>query len=124
MRLLIKVTKEILEKSKMCGRKASDNTGANCAIALAVRDVWPEAWVYHEKIHTDLFGRGNAVFIPLPYEAIAFIKHFDSLEIDPEARTKMPPISFYVEVPESVIEEIGISEIERIVANSNTLEIA
>lgn len=41
--LKITVTKEILEKSKNCGD--AYGAGKNCAIALAVRDVFPMAWV-------------------------------------------------------------------------------
>ena len=39
----IKITQEILERSKMCG--IGTDVGFNCAISLAIRDVFPNSFV-------------------------------------------------------------------------------
>jgi hypothetical protein len=57
MKIKIKVTKDILRKSMMCGVAESRGltedkytSVGNCAIAVAVRDVFPNAHVYMDGI--------------------------------------------------------------------------
>jgi hypothetical protein len=117
-KLLIKITPEVLERAKMCG---IENTGENCAIAIAVRDIFPKAW-----IGRNLFfpfcdksgGKSNTELdVDLPYEATRFITHFDSLT--PLERVALPPFSFTVTLPDEVVERIDISQVWK----SETLEL-
>jgi len=113
MKILIKVTKEILERSKYCNFAICDVT-ANCAIALAVRELFPEASVGCETMM--LAGCS----VRLPNEASLFINEFDSN--GPVHRQLMPPISFEIDVPDYVIDQIGIGQVYKALSESKTLE--
>lgn len=114
-KLRITVTKEILEKSKNC-RPEFAFAVHNCAIALAVRDIFPTA-----EVNYDFIGIEGLETIPLPEAAIDFIEKFDdanSLE-----REKMDPISFEIEIPDSVINQINIDELKPLLENHPTLQL-
>lgn len=114
VKLRIDVTKEILTKAQYCGKKIARSTGENCAIALAVRDIFPEAFVSHENIYPFAPEDGKRDYksrIDLPLEAQDFIVDFDNAE--PEERCQMDPISFEIEVPDVTLEKINISEITK-----------
>jgi len=112
MKILIKVTKEVLKRSMFC---SGTSINENCAIALAVRDLFPRATVGASFINS------LAEQIELPDSAIRFIYKFDSKT--PDQRLQMHPLSFEVDVPDSVINEVGISEAYRILSESKTLEL-
>ena len=126
-KLKIKVTKEILFKSQLCqqeGVSAGVNgVGANCAIALAVRDIFPYAWISDDNIDAYYFERGeNRDFdIPLPKEAKEFISDFD--KSTPEERVKMPEIEFEVDISDDVLQKINIDEVKELLKNHPTLEL-
>lgn len=118
MTILIKVTKEILEKSMYCGIGwGGGSIIENCAIAYAVREIFPGAQV-GDGIY--LYNM-NAEKIPIPVEAQGFIGKFDGLM--PGDRVKMKPISFEIEVPSEVIDQIGIGDVYKILSESKTLEL-
>lgn len=117
MNIRIHVTKNILRESHNCSK---ENSGLNCAIALAVRDLLPntkvrrcylaffdDSWNYQEST-------------TLPVIASKFIDRFDLNT--PQQRLRMKPLSFDVDIPDSVIERIGIEEVNRILETSETLE--
>lgn len=126
--LKIKVTKEILEKSRMCGGDDTKNKiGMNCAISLAVRDIFPDVWVGDMDIR---FGRWDEdhfdvndkiTYIGLPYRVQMFIKEFD--KTSPANRLLMPEIEFEIEIPDAVIETINIDELKPLLVNHPTLEL-
>lgn len=126
MTIKIKVTKDILERSKMCNYKAA----SNCAIALAVRDLFPKALVRTRSVN--LLGylgvNDEFVIVPqpdksiLPFKALDFILDFDCLSDNPELRVKLEPIEFELEIPDYVIEQIGISQCYKVLSESKTLE--
>jgi hypothetical protein len=117
MRLKIFVTPEILERAKWCG-EVGGLAAYNCAIALAVREIFPKASVTRHSIHP--FDSPD-FHMPLPSAATAFISDFDVST--PKQRPDMPPIDFEIDVPDSVIEMIGIEEATEIIRKSETLEI-
>jgi hypothetical protein len=127
-KLKIKVTKEILKKSMYCGTK-SESTELivkNCAVALAVRDIFPEACVASRYICP--FGSrsnpmGPEYDIELPQEASSFISRFDGYMAIPEMRLKMEEFEFEVEIPDIVIEQINIDEIKPLLENHPTLKL-
>jgi hypothetical protein len=137
MRITIKVTKDVLRKTAMCSGGVK-HIRENCAISYAVREIFPAAqtFVYaivlsdHDvNIYEDYLLPQRAIdvlgdrCIPLPEIASAFIRAFDFLADDPEARMNMAEISFEIDVPPAVIERIGISEVYRVLSESKTLEL-
>jgi hypothetical protein len=121
MKLKIKVTKEILEKSKKCGDGSLFKIGENCAIALAVRDIFPLAYVDSRKIHALGYCQNFETIIYLPQNARDFIDVFDSSIA--EERAKMPEIEFEVELNEKVLNTINIDQAKEAIKNSTTLEL-
>lgn len=134
--LKIKVTKEILERSKMC-QLQFPITGTNCAISLSVRDIFPRAFVSTDFIVVDssitpisedsLYhieaNKGKYIdeVIWLPTNASEFIDRFDTSSA--EQRVKMPEIEFEVVVPDEVIEHINIDSLRPLLANHPTLQL-
>jgi hypothetical protein len=120
MKILIKVTKEVLERSKFC-KSGQISTTTNCGIAVAVRDLFPNAeiQVYTANLLGEEFTSLNDL-VGLPSEATHFIHLFDSL--DAHSRVQMEPFSFEIEVPEFVIQTIGIGQIYKVLSESKTLE--
>ena len=119
MKILIKITKNILERSMMCGQNLN-KVGENCAVALALRDVFPNAYVTGSFINIEGGWGGTNDSIMLPENAVCFIASFDVKK--PHERPLMRLFSFEIDVPDSVIESIGIDEVKQILSNSKTLE--
>jgi len=122
MKLKITVTKDILKKSMTCGTEITTNIDnycdilqTNCAIALAVRDIFPKAKVENTIIVLD------TDIISLPKKAREFISTFDMCT--PEQRLELPEITFEVEIPQSVIDTIDISSLQKELINHPTLEL-
>lgn len=125
-KIKINVTQEILQKSSMCGMNINEGVGNNCAIALAVREIFPAAWVEDTRI-LPFYSEKKTTFkniydfkIALPTEATDFINLFDNYR--PELRVKMTPISFEVEIPENVIDKLAEGW-EEVLVESKTLEL-
>lgn len=127
MKILIKVTKEVLTASMMCGRIGGE-PNQNCAIAVAVRDIAPRAEVY--ITHINWLGNNVPIyqgwdersdFSRVPKHVQEFIKLFDSTE--PVGRPHLPEFSFEVDLPNEVIDRITIPEAYRILSESKTLEL-
>lgn len=116
-KLQINVTKEVLEASKGCSSSAGIAI-TNCAISLAIRDVFPKASVWASHINPKL-KEGRYDVIKLPQEARDFICEFDRL--GSEGRAAMNPISFEIEIPDTVLEQINIDELKPLLENHPTL---
>lgn len=116
MNLLIKITKQVLETSSRCHYSIS----SNCAIAVAIRELLPDAIVGLNAIIP--FGVATGDLIPLPDMAKDFIMDFDSKQ--PEERRRMQPIEFEIDIPDSVIDQLQISEVTTLIEESLTLELA
>lgn len=116
MKLKIKVTKEVLRKSMFCGTAMAESASIsdNCAIALAVRDIFPFAQVTPWSIKTNC--RLPAI-ISLPENAKEFIYEFD--ELSPAKRLLLPELEFEIDLPQEVIDAINIDDIVK----SETLEL-
>jgi hypothetical protein len=135
MKIEVKITKEILEKSKYCGMwleygqdipigwdKDKGCHTTTCAVALAIQDIFPYSNTWNEDIYVrTLPDRATEPHkIILPKAASEFIDKFDSYR--PRKRTKMKPFSFQIDIPEELINEIGIEEAREIIQKSETLE--
>lgn len=132
VKLKIKVTEGILKKSKHCGKnkKTFRFEETNCAIALAVRDIFPKAYVEGSSVYFDSeldesgrvsILRGIGISAKLPPLAQDFIENFDFAS--PFKRVKMAPIEFEIKVPNCVIEKINIDELRPLLENHPTLEL-
>jgi hypothetical protein len=126
MKLKIKVTKEILEKTKLC--KTGYTAFSNCAIAVAVRDLFPKAFVSESYIFPLPKGSEGAAYtdgsyaIALPQISKDFIRKFDMS--NPSKRVLMDEIEFEISVHDYIIEEaVDITEITKLLENHPTLEI-
>lgn len=122
MKLKIKVTKEILEKSKMCGT-TTQSTAENCAIALACREVFPNCAVSVNSIYIDGRDCMGSPSIDLPKDARLFIMTFDRLKYKPQERLLLPELEFEVELDEDVLNSINIDEVREVLKKSKTLEL-
>jgi hypothetical protein len=96
--LTVSITKDILVRSYRCGNEnETDMIGNNCAIALALKDRFPNVFVSGTHIHP--FGVEDSDFeIPLPVEAVNFIRRFDSLSDTPEERMGLPELEFEIQL--------------------------
>jgi hypothetical protein len=120
MKIEIKITKEVLRRSMWCGVEKRTNAWTHCGIAVAIRDLLPQAEVFNSEI--EVF-KELAASIPLPKIASDFIDEFDSLIDEPEKRLNLPEFSFEIDVPDEVIERIGINEAKAILEKSETLNL-
>lgn len=120
-KLQINVTKEILMNSRNCPNASWASPmvlSTNCVVALAVRDIFPKAAVMSTKFYPDYSGD---IEISLPEEATKFIDEFDSS--DPIQRESLEPISFEVDIPDTVIDSIDIEEVILSLENHPTLKL-
>lgn len=122
MKLKIKVTKDILRRSMMCGTVISNSglmtpiPSSNCAIAVAIRDIFPSAAIgtvrmLFIKEEGDNEAWGNSPYgLDLDKDTQQYISKFDSST--PEKRLEMPEYEFTIEVPNAVIGLINIEALE------------
>ncbi len=119
MKLQINITKDILKRSMMCGVYSCDDVSDNCAIALAVKDLFSKATVGISMIHyNDGNGRSD-----LPNVAKKFISTFDRLSGSPKERLDLPEFSFEIEVPNEVIDQIGLEQVYSILENHKSMQL-
>jgi hypothetical protein len=108
----IRITKKIIDCAKFCGQREHQNIGENCAIAVALKDLFPAAFVSGNYIYP--FGIEQAgMTIELPRIALDFIKVFDSLIAIPKVRLLLPEFDFVIGIPDNVLEQINIDEIKK-----------
>lgn len=119
MKLQIKITKDVLRRSMWCGTKDAPETigysNSSCAIALAIRDIFPDASI--ERGWICPFGRVHEARIY--HNQNNFTYAFDELHDTPEKRLDLPEFSFTISIPTEVIDTINIDDIY----TSKTLEV-
>lgn len=118
MKLKIKITKDVLFKTMYC---THNKATTNCAIAYAIRDIFPHSITSCRSIYPlhQLGGDVEDIQISLPKEAQDFIRVFDKLAETPKQRKGIRPLDFEIEIPLSVIDHINIDDIYK----SETLEL-
>ncbi len=111
----IVVTKDIIKKCRNCGIELHV-AERDCAVALALRDIFPNVYVTNYSIYP--FGidlkKDKEIKIPLPVVAQQFIKLFDGFSHMPQLRLLLPEFEFSVEIPDDVIEQIDIEEVREL----------
>lgn len=144
MKLRVKITKEVLEKSKHCLVKKIVRSetiavgvtlttvetqndedhylpfSSNCAVYHAVNELIPDAKVDSAFIGV-LDAEGKSFHITLPDSAIAFIQQFDFMDMN--QRMLLPEMEFEIDVPDGLIDSIGIDEVKKVLEESTTLEL-
>jgi hypothetical protein len=147
--LKINVTKEIIERSAMCGFKGSiDNPqseyskdyGGNCAFALAFREIFPKAMVNTDytfafgipTLEEQLSSVSSEEKCKIIEEKYGRIEHSDSMgdfisqfdDLSPLNRlSQLVPESFELEIPDYVIDKIDISTIQRVLQETPHLKL-
>lgn len=120
VQLKIEITKEILERSTECDtRSPIEKIGNNCAIALALKDIFPDVFVTPHYIFPFGITEENKNVqqgIPLPKIARDFIKVFDSLRSIHKARLSLPEFEFDILIPDEIISLINIDEVKNFLA--------
>lgn len=145
MKIKIKVTKEILQASSMCGytKETKDKEALNCAFSLAVREILPQACVHKEYIipfGTEKYneyvegvprlitideGERERIVFRIPEEMGDFISWFDMATPAERLSIHREP-EFELDLPEWVVDNIGdgnLEETKRIISQSKTLEL-
>ena len=120
----IKITNEILEKSKYCSSYGHELqvVGENCAIAHALKDLFPRVHVSGLYIYPFGFNDSAAcseLKIELPQIAKDFIRVFDALCNMPAVRLRLPELEFEITIPDAVISLVDINEVEKIIAQQS-----
>lgn len=148
MKLLIKVTQEVLDNSRNCltmplfksqlpkfglgyqleilhhnivAARAGCNLARNCMVSQAVQDIFPIAITSSTHIYPGGEVCENEPSIELPIPVQRRIREFDHMKT--EDRKFLKPFSFEVEVPDEVIEKISIKRVHEILSSSKTLEL-
>jgi hypothetical protein len=109
----IKVTKEILELSKECGTHNDiEAIGKNCAIALALKDIFPEVVVTGRHIYPfgiDENTKSDDLKIVMPPIAQDFVRVFDSFSTMYKLRLLLPEFDFDIFIPDEIISAINLN---------------
>ena len=118
----IRITRDIIEQCKNCGATNDQfEIGRNCAIALALQDIFPDVYVTNYYIFP--FGindkKSENIKIMLPVIAQQFIKLFDGFYLMPNLRLLLPEFEFSIDVPDEFIDEINIDEIKELIKSRN-----
>src|SRR4026209_2272968 len=96
----INVTKEILESSQECGSHNDiERIGEKCAIALALKDIFPEVFVtgnYIYPLGIQESTQCDDIKIAMPKVAQDFIQVFDSLCFRHKRRLLLPEFEFEI----------------------------
>lgn len=117
--LKIKVTKDILEKSKWCGRDGKA-ISFNCAVSLAVRDIFKNGQVDGEYFYPRM-GKYYGLGILLPHGTQCYVRSFD--RSSPSERLHLPEHEFEVSIPDQIVNQINIDELRPLLENHPTLEL-
>ncbi len=114
----IRITKEIIEHCKKCGTENNKwEIGSNCAVAFALKDIFPDVYVTNYYIFP--FGidaeKAEDMKIAMPVIAQQFIKLFDGFSLMPNLRPLLPEFEFSINIPGEVIDQINIDEVEELI---------
>jgi hypothetical protein len=123
----ISITKDIIDRAKHCGTENDIyQMGRNCAIALALKDIFPEVYVTNYLIFPFGIDANDEkdVKIPLPTIAQQFIKLFDGFHLTPNLRLLLPEFEFVIDIPAEVINAINIDEIKELISNREKVAVS
>jgi hypothetical protein len=126
--LRIKITKEIMNKAIFCGLPLHTKVDENCAFAVALREIFPKAavatekaWLYGRSMDGMLWPQRRSGLIDLPPAMSDFIRKFDFTTLG--ERVMMIGQEFDLELPDCIIDNINIDEIQEVLKNTPHLEL-
>jgi hypothetical protein len=147
MKLKIKVTREIICQAALCGKTdeykilegGTKLITENCAIAVAIRELFPEASVGGERIYPWGYGHFSSNMmcaektgygyiyqtensILLPPVAQEFIRAFDTASVWQRV-DEMEPVEFEINIPSTILDKITIDDLTRVTETSEFLEV-
>ena len=116
----IAITKEIIAQSKNCGTGNDDARliENNCAIAVALADIFPSVYVTNLFIFP--FGINSELKMPMPVIAQQFINLFDGFRLMPGLRILLPAFEFTIDIPDEVVEQINIEEVKELIEKNDS----
>jgi len=103
IKLKVKVTKKILKESMMF-RCPSLEVTSNCAVALAIREIFPEAtvgYVIFRPFHKNKWG------LISEHDGEHFITQFDQLRETPEKRLDLPETVVTLDITDEIIDHLS-----------------
>jgi hypothetical protein len=115
--LKIGITKQIIEQCKHCGNENGKQViGENCAVAIALTDIFPNVYVTGDHILPFGIDYENQqdIKITLPVIARQFIKLFDGFCLTPKLRLLLPEFEFTIDIPDEVVEQINIDDVKKL----------
>ena len=118
----IAITRDTIRQCKNCGnRNGPSGIEKNCAIAIALVDIFPEVYVIDDYIFPLGINPENkkTVRIPLPVVARQFIKLFDGFSLAPRLRMMLPEFEFEIDIPDELIEQINIGELTSLIGGNH-----
>jgi hypothetical protein len=117
----IRITKEIIEHCKNCGiGNNKREIGSNCAVAYALKDIFPDVYVTNYYIFPFGIGaeNGEDMKIAMPVIAQQFIKLFDGFSLMPNVRPLLPEFEFSINIPGEIIDQINIDELTELIKSN------
>lgn len=134
MKITVKVTKDVQRRAMYCDRMSGD-IKSTCEVAIAIRELFPNAQVFAKALSftgagvneydskmiwltTEELPKG---MVRVPKKVTTRINQFD--ENTPIQRLLMPEFSFEIDVPNEVIDQIGIGQCYKVLSESKTLEL-
>ncbi len=119
----ISITKEILASSKDCGINddETETIGKNCAISVAVKDIFPDVFVTDHHIYPQGIRETDSaadIKIMMPKIAQDFVRIFDSLKGMSKLRLLLPEFEFEILIPDEIISQIDIDDLKAIASNN------
>jgi hypothetical protein len=120
MKLKIKITKSVIDRSLNCGTDGR-SISQSCGIAVAIRDLFPKAAIWGEDwtSNTSL----SCQFIKSTEDMKDFVIEFDSYLGDVQKLYSLVGKEFEIDIPDEIIDEIGISQATQIINTSESLEL-
>jgi len=100
IKLKVKVTKEILKESMMCGHDWYEGVSSNCAVALAIREIFPKVRVARRYFR--LSPRVSS-----QHDGRDFINQFDALRGTPEKRLELPETVVTLDITDEIIDHLS-----------------
>ena len=129
MKFLINITKEIIDKSLMCGTSEDIIPSQNCAFAIAFGNLIPNVNIGISKTFfckDNKYNCGDTIInIDNTIEQMQFIKNFDRMKNNPQERYSLVGQTFQVEIPSEVIDYYysDIAEAAQKIINSEILQL-
>lgn len=125
MKILVTITQDIIDKSRWCGHDPSICVSSNCALAVAINELVPNAQVKTHRIRFfDSFNQCIG-FAENSNKMIFFIETFDLTTA--HNRDKFIGTELLVEIPHEVIEywyQGAVDKVNKILNKSKSLKLA